>query len=145
MTMENKALVYAVLAISLGYLLVSAVPGQLAPPMFGSADDPELLKAPGPDRDGAPTEDAISPVTELDETLSGDAAESQGDIIASEDSAMTATGPDGTFSRDAATAQSDASAAEGNSGTLMKSVFGTWGFNLVIALGVYFIARRRFS
>jgi hypothetical protein len=45
MTMENRALVYAVLAISLGYLLVSAVPSQLAPPMFSeSIEDRELTR-----------------------------------------------------------------------------------------------------
>lgn len=116
--MGNKALVYAVLAISLGYLLVSAVPSQLAPPMFGeSIEDTELLKAPGLERAEAPTEGATVPATD----------------------------PDGMFSRDAASAQSAASAAESGSGNLAISVFGTWGFNLVIALGVYFIARRRFS
>ncbi len=144
--MENKALVYAVLAISLGYLLVSAVPSQLAPQMFGeSAGDSEMLKAPGSERGEAPAEGVATPATEPDGTLSGDAAESQGDVIASEDSALTATGPDGTFSGDVASAQSAASAAEGGSGNLVISVFGTWGFNLVIALGVYFIARRRFT
>ena len=144
--MENKVLVYAVLAISLGYLLVSAVPSQLAPPMFGeSAEDPQLLKAPWQESGEAPTEGATAPAAEPDGTFSGDAAESQGDVIASEDSALTAAGPDGTSSRDAASAQSDASAAEAGSGNLAISIFGTWGFNLVIALGVYFIARRRFS
>ncbi len=116
--MENKALIYAVLAISLGYLLVSAVPSQLAPSMFGEpAGDSEMLRAPGPEHTDAPIDDTSAPAGE----------------------------PDGTFSSDTASAQSAASAAEGSSGNLVISVFGTWGFNLVIALGVYFIARRRFS
>ena len=118
MTMENRALVYAVLAISLGYLLVSAVPSQLAPPMFSeSMEDRELLKASGPENAEAPTDDASAPASELDET----------------------------FSRDAAEAQGDALVAGGGSGNLVISVFGTWSVNLFIALGVYFIARRRFS
>ena len=146
MTMENKILVYTVLAISLGYLLVSAVPSQIAPPMFGeSVEDSELLKAPRPEQAEAPAEGASAPVTEQDETLSGDAKEAQGGISASEDSASTATGPDETFARKAASAQGDASAAEGSSGNMVISVFGTWSINLVIALGVYFIARRRLS
>ena len=126
--MENKVLVYAVLAISLGYLLVSTVPSQLAPPMFGeSTGDPELLKAPGPERGEAPADSAAAPATELDETFSGDAAEVQGDASAAQSSS------------------DEALAAGGGSGNLVISVFGTWSINLVIALGVYFIARRRFS
>jgi hypothetical protein len=113
--------------------------------MFGEPEgDSEMLRAPGQEQPKAPAEGESAPVTELDETLSGD-AESQGDIIASEDSAMTATEPDGTFSGDVASAQSDALAAGGGSGNLVISVFGTWSVNLIIALGVYFIARRRFS
>jgi hypothetical protein len=128
MTMENKAIVYAVLAISLGYLLVSAVPSQLAPPMFGEpAGDSEMLRAPGPEHVEAPTESASAPATESDKTFSGDAATAQGDATAAE----------GT--------SDEALAAGGGSGPLVVSVFGTWSVNLFIALGVYFIARRRFS
>jgi len=118
MTMENKALVYAVLAISLGYLLVSAVPSQLAPPMFSeSAKDSEIVMAPGLENEEAPIDDASAPATDSDRTFTGDAAEAQGDVLA----------------------------AGGGSGNLMISVFGTWSVNLFIALGVYYIARRRFS
>ena len=143
--MENKVLVYAVLAISLGYLLVSAVPSQLAPQMFSESEDSKRLKAPWQERGEAPAEGTIPPAPEPDETFSDDVAEAQGDIITSEDSALAAAEPGGTFSGDATSAQSDASAAEAGSGSLVISVFGTWSVNLVIALGVYFIARRRFS
>ena len=135
MTMQNKVLVYAVLAISLGYFLVAAVPSQLAPPMFSeSAEDPELLKVPGPERGEAPVEGAAAPATEPDGTFSGDAPEAQGDVFSTEDAAAAT----------AAEAQ-EGLAAGGGSGNLVISVFGTWSVNLVIALGVYFIARRRFS
>lgn len=128
MTMENKAVVYAVLAISLGYLLVSAVPSQLAPPMFGEpAGDSEMLRAPGPEHAEVPTESPSAPATESDKTFSGDAATAQGDAIA------------------AGGTSDEALVAGGGSGTLVVSVFGTWSVNLIIALGVYFIARRRFS
>jgi len=116
--MENRALVYAVLAISLGYLLVSAVPSQLAPPLFSeSAKDSEIVMAPGSENAEDPIDDASAPVTESDRTFSGDAAEAQGDVLV----------------------------AGGGSGNLVISVFGTWSVNLFIALGVYYIARRRFS
>ena len=126
--MESKTLVYAVLAISLGYLLVSVVPSQLTPPMYGeSAGDPEMLQAPRPKPEDDSSEIVTAPSTEGDGTFSKDAAETQ------EDSS-------------AARASSDeALAAGGSSGNLVVSVFGTWSFNLIIALGVYFIARRRFS
>ena len=128
MTMENKVLVYAVLAISLGYLLVSAVPSQLAPPMFGEpTGDSELLKAPRPERGEAPADSVAAPATDPDGTFSGDAAEVQGDASAAQSSSDKAL------------------AAGGGSGNLVISVFGTWSVNLAIALGVYFIARRRFS
>ena len=116
--MENRALVYAVLAISLGYLLVSAVPSQLAPPLFSeSAKDSEIVMAPGSENAEDPIDDASAPVTESDRTFSGDAAEARGDVLV----------------------------AGGGSGNLVISVFGTWSVNLFIALGVYYIARRRFS
>lgn len=126
--MENKALIYAVLAISLGYLLVSAVPGQLAPPMFSeSAGDSEMLRAPGTEQPEAPAEGESAPAAEPDETFSADAAELQGDASA------------------AKSASEEALAAGSGSGNLVISVFGTWSVNLIVALGVYFIARRRFS
>ncbi len=126
--MESKAIVYAVLAISLGYLLVSTVPSQLAPTMFGEpASDSEMLTAPGPKAAEAPNEDAAAPAAESDKTFSRDAETSQEDAIA-------------------AGGSSDEALASGEgSGGLVISVFGTWSVNLIVALGVYFLARRRFS
>ena len=116
--MENKVLIYAVFAISLGYLLVSAVPSQLVPQMFTkSAGDSEMVRAPGPEHAEAPAESTSAPASELDETFSGDAAVAQGEALADGD----------------------------GSGNLVISVFGTWSANLIIAIGVYFIAKRRFS
>ncbi len=129
--MENKALIYAVLAISLGFLLISEVPNQLAPPMFGEpAGNSEMVRAPGQENAEAPADSITAPATELDETFSGDAAEVQGDT--SDASAARST-------------SDEALAAGGGSGNLVISVFGTWSVNLIVALGVYFIARRRFS
>ncbi len=129
--MKNKVLVYAVLAISLGFLLISEVPNQLAPPMFGEpVGDSEMVRAPGQENAEAPADSITAPATELDETFSGDAAEVQGDT--SDASAARST-------------SDEALAAGGGSGNLVISVFGKWSVNLIVALGVYFIARRRFS
>ncbi len=126
--MKNKAIVYAVLAISLGFLLISEVPNQLAPPMFGEpAGDSEMLKAPGQELREAPADSIATPAGELDKTFSADEATAQGDASADR------------------SASEDALAAGGGSGNLVISVFGTWSVNLIVALGVYFIARRRFS
>ncbi len=126
--MKNKVLVYAVLAISLGFLLISEVPNQLAPPMFGEpAGDSEMVRAPGQEQPKAPAEGESAPAGEPDETFSADVAELQGDASAARSSS------------------SEALAAGGGSGNLVISVFGTWSVNLIVALGVYFIARRRFS
>jgi hypothetical protein len=128
MTMENKVLVYAMLAISLGFLLVSEVPGQLAPPMFSEpAGDSEMLKTPGQENAEAPADSIATPAGELDKTFSADEATAQGDASADR------------------SASDEAFAAGGGSGNLVISVFGTWSVNLIVALGVYFIARRRFS
>jgi len=126
--MKNKVLVYAVLAISLGFLLISEVPNQLAPPMFGEpAGDSEMLRAPGQEQPKAPAEGESAPAGEPDETFSADVAELQGDASAAQSTS------------------DEVLAAEGGSSNLVISVFGTWSVNLIVALGVYFIARRRFS
>jgi hypothetical protein len=118
MTMENKALIYTVLAISLGYLLVSAVPSRLAPPMYaGSGDDSELIRGPVPESAVPPEEGAA--------TAAADST--QGDTLSSE------------------SAQGERLSAGSGSRNMIVSVFGTWSVNLLIALGVYFFARRRFA
>lgn len=117
MTMENKALVYAVLAISLGYLLVSAVPSRLASPMLlESGDNSEVIRGPTPESPDAPVEG----VPEMDT--------SQGDILSAGEAV-----------------QEESLVAGRGSGNLIVSVVGTWSVNLLVALGVYFIARRRFT
>ena len=117
MTMENKALVYAVLAISLGYLLVSAVPSKLAPPMYaGSGDDSDLFRSPVQESAEPPEESAAAA-----------ADSSQGDMLSSE------------------SVQGKRLDAGSGSGNLIVSVFGTWSVNLLVALSVYFFAKRRFA
>ena len=70
----------------------------------------------------------------------------KGHIVLAGEVSMNGEIPDfESIARDTASAQSDASAAEGSSSNLVISAFGKWSVNLVIALGVYFIARRRLS
>jgi hypothetical protein len=116
MTMENKTLVYTVLAISLGYLLVSAVPSRLAPPMYAeSGDESELMRSPVPEGTEPPTEGTATADSSKEDTLSSESAQEE----------RLATGS--------------------GSGNLIVSVFGTWSINLLVAISVYFFARRRFG
>jgi hypothetical protein len=86
-----------------------------------------MLRAPGQEQPKAPAEDESAPAGEPDETFSADVAELQGDASA------------------ARSTSDEVLAAGGGSGNLVISVFGTWSVNLIVALGVYFIARRRFT
>jgi hypothetical protein len=117
MTMENKALLYTMLAISLGYLLVSAVPSRLAPQMYSEiGDDSDLMKSPAP-----------GSVESTAESAAATADSAQGDMLSSE------------------SVPEERLAAGSGSGNIIVSVFGTWSVNLLVALGVYFFARRRFT
>jgi hypothetical protein len=99
-----------------------------------SVGDSEMVRAPGTEHAETPDEGASAPAGEPDEMFSGEsAADAKGDVFATEDAALAA-----------AEAQ-EALAAEGGSSNLVISVFGTWSVNLIVALGVYFIARRRFT
>ncbi|UCH57432.1 MAG: hypothetical protein JSV18_00490 [Candidatus Bathyarchaeota archaeon] len=112
---ESKMIVYTLLAITLGYLLISTVPGQLAPPLYeGVLSETEDSREIGPD-------ESQPSVEEAPETL-GDS------------SALTATSP-------ASTAGEVASGLSGGYTMLV----GTLIVNLSIAFGVYMLARRRFG
>lgn len=97
MTMHTKITVYAVLAIALGYLLVSIVPGGLIPKGEEVLYADEGARLPQKDKQAAGIEDFEAPKT----TKRG-------------------------FWYEA-------------------SQFSVWIINLMIALGVYFVARRRFT
>ncbi len=119
--MDSKLIVYTVLAITLGYLFISAIPAQLAPsPFLTSQPESDDFRSPGTDE----------PPTGEEGTL-GQIEEDVGTLTDSESSAARA----------AAEAKT---AASGLTNTYF-TVFGTLIVNLTIALAVYIVARRRFA
>lgn len=124
--MESKLIVYTVLAITLGYVFVSTIPAQLAPPLFEAVQpEGESIRGPGPEEAPPSTEDT-------GETLTDDIAETY-------DSAISAAA-----AADAAKAAEEAKTAEsGLAG--FSTVFGTMIVNLTIAFAVYWLAKRRFT
>jgi len=122
--MESKLIVYTVLAITLGYVFVSTIPVQLAPPLF-EAVQPEGESIRGP----SPEEQPSVP----DETLGQSGEEVAGDVSELSSSAMAA----------ADAAEEAKTAASGLAG--FSTVFGTLIVNLTIAFAVYWIAKRRFA
>jgi hypothetical protein len=123
--MESKALVYTVFAITLGYLLISTVPSQLAPRIFMTLQpDSEQVRGPTPDES----------VTGEEGEVLGDAA---GDVPETESSDKAAADA-------ASTAQDDAKSALSSVSGGYSMIVLTLILNLLIAFGVYLLARRRF-
>jgi hypothetical protein len=124
--LESKLIVYTVLAITLGYVFVSTIPAQLAPPLFEAVQpEGESIRGPGPEEAPPSTEDT-------GETLTDDIAETY-------DSAISAAA-----AADAEkAAEEDKTAASGL--TSYTPVFGTLIVNLTIAFAVYWLAKRRFT
>ena len=122
--MESKLIVYTVLAITLGYVFVSTIPSQLAPPLFEAVQpEGESIRGPSPD------EQPSAP----DETLGQPGEEVAGDVS-------------GLASSEAAAADAAEEAKTAASGlTSYSSVFGTLIMNLTIAFAVYWLAKRRFA
>ena len=120
MTVESKMFVYAVIAVALGYLLVSTVPEQLA------ALQGETMRAvTEPKITGEETERLSEEVEPLNEETY-DAAKSAADA--------------------AKAAAEEAEVTAGLSkGVDIAATISLWTVNLLIALGVYFIAKRRLS
>ncbi len=111
--MDNRVVIYAVIAISLGYLLVSTIPSRLAVPMLsGSEDESDIYR--GPLQELEPSKDGL---------YSGES--SNGDLLSSESSQEEILTHDRISSN-------------------IISVLSTWSLNFIIALGVYFIARRKY-
>jgi len=123
MTMESRALVYAVLAIAMGYFLVSAVPQRLASPMYAERVEFQPARPGGEEMLGSPEAPAVEGA-EPDER--GDSAKTASDAAS-------------------AAAEEASAASSGLTSFPFVNVFGTWILNLFIALGVYFVARRRLA
>ena len=129
--MESKMFVYAVIAVALGYLLVSTVPEQLA------ALQGETLRGEG--------FKAIESLEVEEPKVTGEEPETPTGEEASED--LAATVEEAKSAADAAKAaaeEAEAAAGLGPGGDIAATI-SMWIVNLLIALGVYFIAKRRLS
>jgi hypothetical protein len=125
--MESKMIVYTVLAITLGYVFVSAIPAQLAPPLFETFQpEGESIRAPGPDKQPSGP----------DETLGQPGEEVEGDV--SDLASSTTAAADAVKA-----AEETETAASGL--TSYFPVFGTLIVNVTIAFAVYWLAKRRFA
>ena len=115
--MKSKAVVYTVLAVALGYFLISAVPDQMETlqgvRQRGGSVESESLAVEAP-------ESTVKSEAEPDELASGLSEAVTADIAEPEEVALGGV-------RDGAVA------------------IGVWVINLMIALGVYFIVKRRLS
>jgi len=116
--MESKAVIYAVIAVALGYILISAVPDRLASlqgvMQRGGAKDMESLVLEEPESTDSESRDALDEsISTLSDELTADIAE------------LEIAAPGGVW--DGAIA------------------LGVWMINLMIALSVYFIVKRRLS
>ena len=124
MMLGHKPYTYAVIAIAIGYLLISIVPGQLTPMRL------ETFEA---ERPGEP---AVEEETLQEEPLITTEEEELGEEVsaatASADAAKAAAG-------EAKTATSGLSAVSG-----FFTGFGSLMISLFVAFGIYWIARRRF-
>jgi hypothetical protein len=112
--MESKAVVYAVLAVAIGYLLVSAVPNRLTALRGDSIRSiPEEIKSP----------------------------EVEGSVTDNE--SLKAYGEETAPSEDKTTGGSEPELVAHRGGNWVN-VLGVWFINLFIALGIYFTIRHRF-
>ena len=126
--MDSKLIVYTVLAITLGYLFVSAIPAQLAPsPFLASQPESDDVRSPGTEE--PPTGDE------------GTLGQIEDDVGAITDSASSAT----EASDAAKDAAEDANMAASGLTNTYFTVFGTLIVNLTIAFAVYLVAKRRIS
>jgi hypothetical protein len=121
--MESKLIVYTVLAITLGYVFVSTIPSQLAPPLFEAMQlEGEGIRGPSPGEEPSGSEEVLG---EPGEEAVGDTPDSVSSAVLATDEAKAAAS--GILTGDYVT------------------VFGTLIVNLTIAFAVYMVARRRFS
>ena len=122
--MESKLIVYTVLAITLGYVFVSTIPAQLAPPLFEAVQpEGESIRGPSPDEQpSVPDETLGQPGEEVAEDVSELSSSAKAAADAAEEARMAASGLAG-----------------------FSTVFGTLIVNLSIAFAVYWLAKRRFA
>ena len=116
--MDSKAVIYTVIAVALGYLLISAVPDQLASlqrvtqPRGGEEMESVVVE----EKESTESESRVAP-----DELTADLSE----LVITEGAEPEMAAPRSVW--DGAVA------------------LGVWMINLIVALGVYFIVKRRLS
>jgi|GEM_PF-3503672 len=125
--MGHKPYTYAVLAIALGYILISVVPSRLTPMRYETLE----VERPGEN------------VTAEGGTLQEDEAS-----ITTEQEAIGETSSAAKTAADAAKAAADEARAAASGLTTVGGFFGVFGnllISLAVAFGVYWIAKQRFA
>jgi len=125
--MGHKPYTYAVLAIALGYLLISVVPSRLTPMHYQTLE----------------TERPGETVTAEGGTLQEDEAS-----ITAEEEELGEEVSAATTSADAAKAAADEARTAASGLTTVGGFFGVFGnllISLAVAFGVYWIAKQRFT
>ena len=127
MMMGHKPYTYAVLAIALGYILISVVPSRLTPVHYLALE----------------TERPGETVTMEGETLEEDEAS-----LTTEQEALGETASAAKAAADAAKAAADEARTAASGLTTVSGFFGVFGnllISLAVAFGVYWIAKQRLA
>jgi len=133
--MTPKSLAYMVVAVFVGYMLVSAVPGQVAmyatPPFFEAGETVSVTE-----REFSPDNDTFSlEIDDLSESLE-DAAEASEATAEIASSASQATGD---------AAEATEAARDARSSLEFMGTMTWWVVDVFVALVVYWFAKRRFA
>jgi hypothetical protein len=125
--MGHKPYTYAVLAIALGYILISVVPSRLTPMHYLTLE----TERPGENV-----------------TVEGGTLQEDEESLTTEQEAIGETASAAKTAADAAKATADEARAAASGLTTVGGFFGVFGnllISLVVAFGVYWIAKQRFA
>lgn len=125
--MGHKPYTYAVLAIALGYILISVVPSRLTPMHYLTLE----IEQPGENV-----------------TVEGGTLQEDEESLTTEQEAKGETASAAKTAADAAKAAADEARAAASGLTTVGGFFGVFGnllISLAVAFGVYWIAKQRFA
>jgi len=123
--MGHKPYTYAVLAIALGYILISVVPSQFTPMRYEALE----VERPG-------------------ETVLEEEPQEEEPLITTEQDTLGEAASAAKTAADAAKAAADEARAAASGLTTVGGFFGVFGnllISLAVAFGVYWIAKQRFA
>ncbi|MBD3207688.1 hypothetical protein GF319_15270 [Candidatus Bathyarchaeota archaeon] len=124
--MTHKSTIYVVFAIAIGYLLISAVPGKIS-----MLAEPEYLSTDGPEDGnilGIPENETDSNITIFEDSNFTDRGSSEG--LSSTESLERA--------------QEAGDYSESLNGSNLMNLAKWWTLDILIAFGIYIIAKNRF-